>query len=467
MDLEIGDRAQRTRQDPFQGIFGATVDKHHLRLRFYVAMAALDCYSLVFAFMFGNLIHSGDAFNDPGVTICAVVLPMYFGFAYNGRVYCADFFKRWRGAVERAIFSLGMAVIAVVFVSFLLHASAKMSREVFTIGTLTTAILLYATRAMMQRLSPYLLRGEPLAEYLICDEVELHPGISAVAIDAKAAGLVADSNDPAALDRLGRLFRYADRVVIACPESRRADWAAVLKGANVRGEVIVPEIGTLGSLGVGQFSGRSTLVVSVGPLDMRNRAIKRLLDIMIAGSVLLLVAPLLVVTAIAIRIESTGPVFFIQSRLGRGNRLFAMYKFRSMRSDMCDANGAQSTLRDDVRITRVGKIIRSTSIDELPQILNVLKGDMSIVGPRPHALGSLAGNQLFWEVDQRYWHRHAIKPGITGLAQVRGFRGATHLRSDLVDRLQADLDYLNGWTIWRDLTILVATLKVMLHKNAY
>jgi exopolysaccharide biosynthesis polyprenyl glycosylphosphotransferase len=467
MNLEIGDRARRTRLDSFQGIFGATIDKHRLRLRFYVAMVVLDCLSIVAALMFGNLVHSGSVFDDPGVTICAVVLPMYFGFAYNGRVYCADFFKRWRGTVERAIVSLGMAVIAVVFVSFLLHASATMSREVFIIGTATTAMLLYATRAMMHRLSPFLLKGEPLAEYLICDEVELHPGLSAVSIDAKAAGLVADNNDPAALDRLGRLFRYADRVVIACPENRRADWAAVLKGANVRGEVVVPEIGALGSLGVGQFSGRSTLVVSVGPLDMRNRAIKRLLDMAIAGSALLALAPLLVMTAIAIRLESAGPIFFVQSRLGRGNRLFAMYKFRSMRSDMCDANGAQSTLRDDVRITRVGKFIRATSIDELPQIFNVLKGDMSIVGPRPHALGSLAGDQLFWEVDQRYWHRHAIKPGITGLAQVRGFRGATHLRSDLVDRLQADLDYLNGWTIWRDLQILVATLKVVLHKNAY
>jgi lipopolysaccharide/colanic/teichoic acid biosynthesis glycosyltransferase len=97
----------------------------------------------------------------------------------------------------------------------------------------------------------------------------------------------------------------------------------------------------------------------------------------------------------------------------------------------------------------------------------VLKGDMSFVGPRPHALGSLAGDQLFWEIDQRYWHRHASKPGITGLAQVRGFRGATHLRSDLVDRLQADPDYLNGCSIWRDISILFSTVKVVFHKNAY
>jgi lipopolysaccharide/colanic/teichoic acid biosynthesis glycosyltransferase len=144
-----------------------------------------------------------------------------------------------------------------------------------------------------------------------------------------------------------------------------------------------------------------------------------------------------------------------------------MYKFRSMRADQCDLEGRTSTARGDKRITAVGRVIRATSIDELPQLLNVLKGDMSFVGPRPHALGSLAEEKLFWEIDSRYWHRHAIKPGITGLAQIRGFRGATHQTSDLLDRLQSDLDYLNGWSIRRDLMILLATAKVVLHKNAY
>jgi lipopolysaccharide/colanic/teichoic acid biosynthesis glycosyltransferase len=138
-----------------------------------------------------------------------------------------------------------------------------------------------------------------------------------------------------------------------------------------------------------------------------------------------------------------------------------------MRADLCDANGNQSTQRDDDRITRVGRIIRATSMDELPQLLNVLRGDMSLVGPRPHALGSLAGSKLFWEVDQRYWHRHACKPGITGLAQVRGFRGATHESKDLSNRLHADLEYLAGWSIWRDVAILFRTFRVLVHKNAY
>ena len=110
---------------------------------------------------------------------------------------------------------------------------------------------------------------------------------------------------------------------------------------------------------------------------------------------------------------------------------------------------------------------RKSSIDELPQLFYVLKGDMSLVGPRPHAIGSLAGNKLFWEIDERYWHRHSLRPGLTGLAQIRGFRGATDLESDLTGRLQADLEYLAGWTIWRDIAILFATVRVLFHDRAF
>jgi lipopolysaccharide/colanic/teichoic acid biosynthesis glycosyltransferase len=144
-----------------------------------------------------------------------------------------------------------------------------------------------------------------------------------------------------------------------------------------------------------------------------------------------------------------------------------MYKFRSMAMHRLDHDGQSSTSRDDERITRVGRFIRRTSIDELPQLFNVLAGDMSIVGPRPHAIGSQAGNKLFWEVDQRYWLRHALKPGLTGLAQVRGLRGTTERESDLASRLNADLEYLNGWSLWRDIGIVVATAGVVVHDRAY
>ena len=182
----------------------------------------------------------------------------------------------------------------------------------------------------------------------------------------------------------------------------------------------------------------------------------------------MLTAPAWLVIALWIRLGSPGPIFFRQQRTGQNGKPFPMLKFRSMYVAGTDLDGNVSPEgRDDRRITRVGRLIRSTSIDELPQLLNVVAGSMSLVGPRPHALGSLAGSQLFWEVDDRYWHRHACKPGLTGLAQVRGFRGATHRREDLVNRLQADLEYLNGWTIWRDLSIIVGTARVIVHRNAF
>ena len=114
----------------------------------------------------------------------------------------------------------------------------------------------------------------------------------------------------------------------------------------------------------------------------------------------------------------------------------------------------------------MGRLLRRTSIDELPQLFNVLKGDMSIVGPRPHAPAAKAAESLYWEVDERYWARHCIKPGMTGLAQVRGHRGPTDRHEDLINRLQSDLEYVTNWSMWRDLRIIVATLGVLAHDNA-
>ena len=191
------------------------------------------------------------------------------------------------------------------------------------------------------------------------------------------------------------------------------------------------------------------------------------MDVLTAGCALLFLLPLLLTVALLIRIEDGGPVFFRQQRQGRNNRLFWIYKFRSMSALKLDQAGTRSASRDDDRITRIGRIIRRTSIDELPQLINVLRGDMSVVGPRPHAIGSLAGNKRFWEVDPRYLLRHSLKPGLTGLAQVRGLRGATDTETDLTHRLQADLEYLDGWTVLRDLKIILGTIRVLVHDKAF
>ena len=144
-----------------------------------------------------------------------------------------------------------------------------------------------------------------------------------------------------------------------------------------------------------------------------------------------------------------------------------MLKFRTMRVESEDADGDRSAARDDDRVTRVGAFLRRTSLDELPQLLNVFAGDMSLVGPRPHAIGSRAGEKLFWEVDEAYWLRHAAKPGMTGLAQVRGFRGATECENDLTDRLKSDLEYMTGWSLIRDVAILFRTVRVLVHQKAF
>jgi lipopolysaccharide/colanic/teichoic acid biosynthesis glycosyltransferase len=207
--------------------------------------------------------------------------------------------------------------------------------------------------------------------------------------------------------------------------------------------------------------------VSIGPLGLRSRALKRAFDVAAAGGALLLLSPLLLAVALAITLEDGGPVLFVQRRVGRGNRFFPIFKFRSMTVNDEGRDGRQSASKSDQRITRIGRLIRCSSIDELPQLLNVLRGDMSLVGPRPHAIGSQAGDTLFWEVDARYWERHALKPGLTGLAQIRGWRGATDREEDLAGRLNADLEYLNGWSLWRDVWIILSTFKVLMHDRAF
>jgi len=291
------------------------------------------------------------------------------------------------------------------------------------------------------------------------------------AFRAKASdqGLSPALDDPHALDHFARCVRNMDQVIVSCPPERRAAWAKVLKGSGVHGEVLSESMREIGALGVIRRDeiDSTTLLVSAGPLGLRARATKRLLDIAASLAALTVALPILAVAAAAIKLEDGGPILFRQRRIGRRNQLFSIYKLRTMKVERSDGDGNRSASKSDDRVTRIGRFLRRTSIDELPQLFNVLKGDMSLVGPRPHAIGSLAGEKLFWEVDQRYWQRHSLRPGLTGLAQIRGFRGATDREVDLTSRLQSDLEYINGWTIWRDVRILFATTTVLLHDRAF
>lgn len=293
-------------------------------------------------------------------------------------------------------------------------------------------------------------------------------GATARAIDVRTEGIDPERSDPGNVARLGSLLAGYDKVVVVCAEGDRANaWSLMLKAFDIKAEVLTPNGLPIGAIGIGRMGDRPTLVVNRGQLSLASRIKKRLVDILLSGIALLLLAPLLIVVALLIRLDSPGPVLFRQLRVGYGNRPFNIFKFRSLRHEATDRDGNRSVSVGDSRVTRVGAFIRRTSIDELPQLFNVLLGDMSLVGPRPHALGSRAGEKLFWEIDPNYWQRHALKPGITGLAQIRGFRGETQQQEDLTRRLNADIEYLEGWTLWRDFRIMIGTIRVLVHHKAF
>lgn len=199
-----------------------------------------------------------------------------------------------------------------------------------------------------------------------------------------------------------------------------------------------------------------------------GRVAKRSFDIVAAGLLLVALSPLFALVALAIRLDSKGPIFFLQPRMGFNNREFSVFKFRSMYADQADFAARQQTRRNDSRITTVGAILRRTSIDELPQLINVLRGDMSLVGPRPHALGMQVGNQLCDEIVREYAVRHRVKPGITGWAQVRGLRGAIEEPELLVARVQHDIYYIDNWSFFFDLRILILTAVALVRtRNAF
>ena len=186
---------------------------------------------------------------------------------------------------------------------------------------------------------------------------------------------------------------------------------------------------------------------------------KRIFDVSAAILALLFFAPIFVVIAIAIKLTSRGPVFFRQYRYGYRNRLFRIYKFRSMRTELGDVAGIKQTVLGDSRITSIGRILRSTSFDELPQLINVIKGDMSLVGPRPHVPGMLAANMLYEDLVPYYFQRHTVRPGITGLAQVSGCRGSTVERGLAIARVDHDLDYIEKWSPQLDVQIIARTVR--------
>jgi len=189
-----------------------------------------------------------------------------------------------------------------------------------------------------------------------------------------------------------------------------------------------------------------------------RRAVKRGIDILGAGLALAALSPLLIAVAAAIKLESKGPVLFRQYRYGRGGKLFRIYKFRTMYAEASDQTGVRQTTRDDPRVTPVGRFLRRMNLDELPQLLNILKGEMSLVGPRPQVPGQLAGGIKYEYLVPYYFERHLMRPGLTGLAQVNDCRGSTAEPQKAIARINYDLDYIESWSLALDLKIILRTI---------
>jgi Undecaprenyl-phosphate glucose phosphotransferase len=263
-----------------------------------------------------------------------------------------------------------------------------------------------------------------------------------------------------------RILPYVDRIVVTVPPKATARIAQLLERmAPVPNPISLLLDGTddeTETQAVGRIADFDLMHVA-GPAERATyRRMKRTLDLTLSILGLIALAPLMATVALAIRLDSPGPVFFRQRRHGYMNEEFLVWKFRSMRVEASDFTAARQVTAGDDRITRVGRFIRKTSLDELPQIFNIISGEMSIVGPRPHAIGMLSGGAEASKLVETYAHRHRIKPGLTGWAAVNGSRGPVDTAEAVRRRVALDLEYVERQSIWLDIAIILRTAPCLL-----
>lgn len=350
------------------------------RLQIYLLELVVDGLLIFLSFAAAGYLYLGQALSPAAIRQAELVLPLYWTAALVQGTYSVRSLVNLRYSQWRAVVALLAASLMMLIILFFARMSVSFSRVTFALGLGFSAALLIQARSWFR--SAVRARVGTTAEnvLVIDDGGEAVRIPHAFHVDARQHKLAPDLHDPHMLDRVGLFMTNMDRVLVSCPRERRVEWAMVFKGANVQGEVIDPEVMALGALGARRGGSYGSLIVSNGPLGIRARATKRAFDMLVSCAALLLLSPLLLTIAALIKLEDGGPVFFVQQRTGRNNRFFNIFKFRSMRVEKLDANGTRSASKDDDRITRIGRFIRQTSIDELPQLLNVIRGEMSIAG---------------------------------------------------------------------------------------
>jgi len=267
-----------------------------------------------------------------------------------------------------------------------------------------------------------------------------------------------------------RLLPYVDRIVLAVPGNATNRIAQLI-------EALAPCPNAISLLMEGgdveseREAHERLLDMPLAHLSGARRGgfsalLKRLIDVGFSLAALIVLAPALCAIAVAIRLDSPGPVFFKQRRHGYLNEEVLVWKFRSMRTEASDFAAARQVTKDDDRVTKVGGFLRRTSLDELPQLWNVIRGEMSLVGPRPHAIGMLTGGAEASKLVESYAHRHRMKPGLTGWAAVNGSRGPVDTPEAVRRRVSLDLEYVERQSVWLDLAIMARTLPCVLGDSA-
>ena len=262
-----------------------------------------------------------------------------------------------------------------------------------------------------------------------------------------------------------KLLPYVDRIVITLGSAGAARAASLVQRLRYlpNAVTIVGEDGA--SAAANRLFSSDLSGLSDAQREETRAGVKRALDVVVGGLLLLASAPVIATVALAVRLDSPGPLLFRQKRLGFNNEPITVWKFRSMRHEAADAHAVRQVTVDDDRVTSVGRFIRRTSLDELPQLFNVLSGEMSLVGPRPHAIGMMTAGEDSTRLVAEYAWRHRMKPGLTGWAQINGSRGPVHTADDVRRRVTLDLDYIARQDLWLDLYILAMTLPRLLGDN--
>ena len=421
--------------------------------------------------------------------MCLVSAIIVYGCLKNYGMYDTDRMHDFPVNPVRLAASLGIAFLAVLGLG-LPFAPKEMHLWIWYATWLAMSFMLlidvrYLARSVLARLTRAGTFDARVAVYgsgAIALRVEQH--LSNPDLGIRFAGLYDDRGDATRVDasgptvagRLDDLVSAArsgavDRIVIALPQSadvRTQSIARRLEHLPVSLHVVTHIASDLVEAGpahtVSSLGTVGLIDVKSKPLADWARWVKACEDYVLGSVMLLVLLPVLAIVAVAIKLDSKGPILFRQRRRGLNHEVFEVLKFRTMHVLEDGADMKQAT-RNDPRVTRVGRVLRWLSLDELPQLVNVLRGEMSLVGPRPHAL---AHDDHFGDTVERYANRQQVKPGITGLAQIAGLRGETETKEKIEQRLALDLEYVNTWSLWLDLRILALTLvRGICSKNAY